>query len=192
MATSRSQLSDLPEPLTVTISEYLNAGSEKLFAEAEETALQQPGRRVCLNFNAASGMDGAGLQLLAIFAVKMVRHGFVLSAAPVPTWLQQIFHLTHLDTLFSIYRSTKRRLPAAAASENAQWSPFIDNVNWPGVPAEANAVNTRGRAPLPPFSGFGPLWQRTYRVALPGVQPIPRAGDGPVARQLLQLLAARE
>ncbi|MGA7273173.1 MAG: hypothetical protein WB239_19050 [Acidimicrobiia bacterium] len=45
------------------------------------------------------------------------------------------------------------------------WAPLIERLG------EDSGVNMGGRRLNGPQQGFGPLWQKTYRVELPGVEP---------------------
>ncbi len=45
------------------------------------------------------------------------------------------------------------------------WAPFIERLG------KDTGVNMGGRRLTGPQQGFGPLWQKTYRVSIPGVKP---------------------
>lgn len=54
------------------------------------------------------------------------------------------------------------------------WATNVDRLKVSGAPAEADNLNVDGRHLTSPLNGFGQLWQKTYRVALTGVQVTPQ------------------
>ncbi|HVE91686.1 MAG TPA: hypothetical protein VNE62_05240 [Actinomycetota bacterium] len=60
-------------------------------------------------------------------------------------------------------------------SRDAQfWSKPVSRLNVSDVPAEALNRNVEGRRVVGPMQGFGKMWQKTYRTALPGVTVSPQ------------------
>jgi hypothetical protein len=55
----------------------------------------------------------------------------------------------------------------------AYWAKPIARLELGEVPAEAVNINVTGRRVVGPVQGFGKLWQKTYRVDLPGVEVTP-------------------
>lgn len=153
----------------LTFSGYIDRSSQTSFAETETLLAGNTSSELSLNLAAVTGMDGAGLQLLTIFLLNLQKSNYRLSATAVPDWCYQLLRLTRLDTILSIDPAS----PGAVMVFNLEWSPPVTQMDCSALPSHAIAVNTRNRLPLTPFSGFGPLWQRTYRVALPGVDLSP-------------------
>ena len=56
----------------------------------------------------------------------------------------------------------------AAPRDAAYWSRSVDRLTVSGVSPDAINLNVQGRRAVGPLQGFGPLWQKTYRVRLPG------------------------
>jgi len=55
----------------------------------------------------------------------------------------------------------------------ANWAKHVSTLRLGEVPAEAINLNVTGKRVVGPIQGFGRLWQKTYRVELPGVQTTP-------------------
>jgi hypothetical protein len=62
-----------------------------------------------------------------------------------------------------------------ARRAQANWARPIDRIKVTDVPTGATNLNVDGREVVSPMQGFGPLWQKTYRVRLAGVQITPQA-----------------
>jgi hypothetical protein len=56
----------------------------------------------------------------------------------------------------------------------ANWARPVGRLSASKVPAGATTINVQGRQVVSPMQGFGPLWQKTYRVRLPGLQITPQ------------------
>src|SRR5687767_777772 len=57
--------------------------------------------------------------------------------------------------------------PSATVGEDA-WAQPVDRLSVRHVPAGAVNLNVEGRAVVGPLQGFGPLWQKTFRVHVSG------------------------
>jgi hypothetical protein len=53
------------------------------------------------------------------------------------------------------------------------WAKPVDRLAGPGVERPAGAINVAGKRPTSPIQGFGRMWQKTYRVRLPGSPTTP-------------------
>ncbi len=53
------------------------------------------------------------------------------------------------------------------------WAAPIDRIKVSEVPTGATNLNVDGREVVSPMQGFGPLWQKTYRVRLTGLAATP-------------------
>ena len=53
------------------------------------------------------------------------------------------------------------------------WAKPVDRMKVGEVPAGATNLNIEGREVMSPMQGFGPLWQKTYRVRLAGAKVTP-------------------
>ena len=59
-------------------------------------------------------------------------------------------------------------------SSQQNWAKLIDRIKVGDVPTGATNLNVDGREVMSPMQGFGPLWQKTYRVRLSGVDVTPQ------------------
>jgi hypothetical protein len=59
------------------------------------------------------------------------------------------------------------------ASRDDAWAKPITKLSVTDVPSGAIAINVQGRQVISPLQGFGQLWQKTYRVRLPGLAMTP-------------------
>jgi len=57
--------------------------------------------------------------------------------------------------------------------EQANWAAPVHRLKVTDVPAGAVNLNVDGREVVSPMQGFGPLWQKTYRVRLAGANVTP-------------------
>jgi hypothetical protein len=65
-----------------------------------------------------------------------------------------------------------------AARDAAYWAKPVSFLALGAVPAEAVNINVTGRRVVGPIQGFGRMWQKTYRVELPGAEVTPAAVVG--------------
>lgn len=66
-------------------------------------------------------------------------------------------------------------LPAEPERRDADnWARPVQRLKVTDVPAGAKNLNVEGREVVSPMQGFGPLWQKTYRVRLSGVTITPQ------------------
>lgn len=61
----------------------------------------------------------------------------------------------------------------SAASRDDAWAKPITKLSVTDVPSGAISINVQGRQVISPLQGFGQLWQKTYRVRLPGLDMTP-------------------
>ena len=59
------------------------------------------------------------------------------------------------------------------ARDEGNWAAPVDRLRVSQVPSGAGGLNVDGREVVSPMQGFGPLWQKTYRVRLSGAQATP-------------------
>lgn len=58
--------------------------------------------------------------------------------------------------------------------EGSTWAPNVSQVSVTAPPPEAMNLNVHGRQLVSPLQGFGQLWQKTFKVRLPGLKASPR------------------
>jgi hypothetical protein len=69
--------------------------------------------------------------------------------------------------------SDKPNKPLGEDPREASWALPVSKLKVEQMPAEAINLNVEGRQVVGPLQGFGQLWQKTYKVRLPGVQMTP-------------------
>ena len=68
---------------------------------------------------------------------------------------------------------TEKTTEEPASRDAANWARQVEQLEVGDVPAEAINRNVDGRRVTGPIQGFGKMWQKTYRVALAGVDVTP-------------------
>jgi hypothetical protein len=63
--------------------------------------------------------------------------------------------------------------PQASPRDAAHWAQRVDTLKVGTVPDGARNINVEGRRVVGALQGFGQLWQKTYRIRLPGVEATP-------------------
>src|SRR5918996_2385919 len=71
---------------------------------------------------------------------------------------------------------TKKEVPATepAVRDAANWANLTPSLELGEVPAQARNINVTGGRQTGPVQGFGKMWQKSYLVALPGVEVSPQ------------------
>jgi len=64
--------------------------------------------------------------------------------------------------------------PTPARKSEETWAKKVERLSVSGASGEGMNMNVEGRQLTSPLNGFGQLWQKTYRVALSGVQVSPQ------------------
>ena len=176
-----------PGIFILELNGFIGAEAEIPFTEAAAHFDPHETQLVAFNFSGVEGMDGSGLQSLVIFLMLFNNSSCRLTAFGVSPGMQPVFKLTGLESMLKVYVDEQEALILHPQAEPVPfhdpscddypplegWSVPVDVADCTALPAEANKVNAEGRKPLPPLAGFGALWQRTYRAALPGVDYSP-------------------
>jgi hypothetical protein len=64
--------------------------------------------------------------------------------------------------------------PEKTERDTPNWAAPVDRLSVTDVPAGASPINIAGREVVSPMQGFGPLWQKTYRIRLHGADLTPQ------------------
>lgn len=67
----------------------------------------------------------------------------------------------------------EHKAPTEPRSDATAWSRAATTLKVGDVPAGAVNLNVDGRRAVGPLQGFGPLWQKTFRLRLPGLDVTP-------------------
>lgn len=70
------------------------------------------------------------------------------------------------------------KAPESRPRDAAYWARYAETLKVSGVAEGATNINVDGRRAVGPLQGFGKMWQKTYRVGLPGAGVEPKAVIG--------------
>ena len=154
------------------------------------TVPQKPGQKgsLLLDFAAVKFMNGLGAYQLVKLDVLARQRGQRLMAVGLNQHYRDILKVTGLDRAVTVYDSRAEAFTAAGVtpdqqpSTNIESKPSFDMTFWakpvvtltvPEMPLQAINRNMQGRKVVGPVDGFGPLWQKTYRLTIdkPGLSP---------------------
>lgn len=147
--------------------------------------------RILLNLSALAQMDAEGAGLLVINATKAGRKRIAISACGLSGPLLDVFHLTGLDRLITLYTDEEDALccrrfleksgltpgPLPATDRTlplSGWAKSVDRLSLSAIPAGAMNINVHGRRTSSPANGFGRLWEKRYRLRLHATDLEPR------------------
>jgi anti-anti-sigma factor len=158
-------------------------GLERIFREAE----RQGKENVVLDFSPVDHMNSAGASVLVKIAVLAQQQRLRLSAFGVNTRYQQIFDLTGLCKGISLIeepsgkmaglsdaevRELQTKMVGKGKQDDRGWVPILTRLQVTEKPEGAMNKNVHSRQVVGPLQGFGPMWQKTYRLVIdkPGLQ----------------------
>ncbi len=141
---------------------------------------------VILDFQAAASMDNTALSMLVRLHNSARHSGKRLLAAGLKGRMMETFHLARLDEGIPCfddinaafkhagYNGQVPQNPVQPAQESTissaedPWAKPVSRLKVKPMPKEAVNLNVQGRRVAGPMQGFGQLWQKTYRISLPG------------------------
>ena len=154
------------------------------------TVPQKPGQKgsLLLDFAAVKFINGLGAYQLVKLDVLARQRGQRLMAVGLNQHYRDVLKVTGLDRAVTVYDSRAEAFTAAGVtpdqqpSTNIESKPSFDMTFWakpvvtltvPEMPLQAINRNMQGRKVVGPVDGFGPLWQKTYRLTIdkPGLSP---------------------
>ncbi len=170
------------DTVILDIRGHLTGSCEKALSNAFDEAVAEASS-ILLNLSALAQMDAEGAGLLLINATKAARKRIAISACGLSGQLLDVFHLTGLDGLITLYSDEEDALccrrfleksgltpgPLPATGQTlplSGWAKSVDRLSLSAIPAGAMNINVHGRRALSPVSGFGRLWEKRYRLRL--------------------------
>jgi anti-anti-sigma regulatory factor len=154
------------------------------------TSPQKPGNKgsLLLDFAAVRFMNGLGAYQLVKLEVGARQRGQRLLGFGVNRHYREVLKVTGLDRAITIYDSRSEAFIAAGITPDKQpptdieskpsfdmtfWAKPVITLKVPQMPPQAINRNMQGRRTAGPVDGFGPLWQKTYRLVIdkPGLTP---------------------
>jgi pyruvate/2-oxoglutarate dehydrogenase complex dihydrolipoamide dehydrogenase (E3) component/anti-anti-sigma regulatory factor len=140
-----------------------------------------------LDFQAVRYISGLGASMLVKLITLAGRRKQKTLACGVNSHYREVLKITGLDTVMAVFDSREAALaslkysgnktaasPTAAPSLDINfWAKPVARLSVPAMPAEAINRNMNGLGIAGPVDGFGPLWQKTYRLIIdkPGITP---------------------
>lgn len=166
----------------------LNSACEEDFSKAfrESTAKH---KNMILNFSHLSHMDADGAGLLVTYLSVAAQKSISMAACGLENSFRDVFRLTRLDEAMPLFDREEAHhglrfrqnitLSHGAPSQYegppvAGWARSVDRLSIRDIPAEAMNINVDGRKTTSPFTGFGRLWDKRYRLRLDDTTLDPR------------------
>lgn len=177
-----------PEASILDIRGNLTVASEKALARAFDGAIKSA-KRILLNLSGLGHMDVEGAGLLLANASRANRKRIAVSACGLPHPYRDVFHLTGLDTVLSLYDDEEEALCCRRFLEKSGlsvsplspdpspppgWARSVDRLSLAGIPVGVMNTNVVGRRTSSPPEGFGRLWEKRYRLCLHDTDLDPR------------------
>lgn len=157
---------------------------KEILAEVEQRRIEN----IVLDFSPIDHMNSAGASVLVKTAVLAKQYNIKLFALGVTTRYQEIFNLTGLCKGISVIKEPLEALTGLSGVEvrdlqammdgkgrqdDAGWSPNLTKLQVTEKPEGAVNKNVNSRRVVGPLQGFGPVWEKTYRLTIDklGLQP---------------------
>ena len=126
-----------------------------------------------LDFSRMESIDVSGLNALVKLHNEARKRGGSLSAVGVSPAYRDVLIASRLDEAISL------DVPACSAGVTDllpewPWARPVRKLKVPVVPRGALNLNIDGLSVAGPVQGFGPLWEKTYQVRLPGISAGPK------------------
>ncbi|MFA5399517.1 MAG: STAS domain-containing protein [Dehalococcoidia bacterium] len=138
-----------------------------------------------LDFHSASSLNNTALSMLVRLHNSTRHGGQRLIAAGLNSHMLDVFRLARLDEGIPCYDDIATALqkagysgqpppellskaPSTETSAADRWAKPVPRLSVKPMPGEAVNLNVSRRRVAGPMQGFGQLWQKTYRISLPG------------------------
>ena len=182
----------------VALNGVITAAAETAMMEALEHAGGKGTRSIILDFAGVSGMDSGGASVVVKFWVSSRSRHMSLVAAGLDSEMKDIFELTELDDVVSLYDNRSQALSAKGISPEipSSVSPKrlevaletssdvkrggalhvakpVQKLHVTKVLRSVSSLNVEGRRPVGPIRGFGQMWEKTYELRFPDSQRTP-------------------
>jgi len=141
-------------------------------------------RSLVLDFSKVTRMNGLGVALLIKLCARATRKGWTVAAWRIPQGLRDILKVTELDQAMSIFGTEAMEFAATGISsvqlsampetgrpsllDASHWAKPVSSLTLPTKIKGARNLNIEGRCAVGPVNGFGPLWQKIFRLSIKG------------------------
>ncbi len=124
-------------------------------------------KHLVLDFSDVQKINSFGACMLLKLSVHCMRRGIDVSAREVSGAIQEILAATELDTVIRVIKNgtdVDSLEQTVDRNPSKYWMRPVTELLVPLMPIEARNLNVHGRRPVGPVSGFGQLWQKTFRL----------------------------
>ena len=144
---------------------------------------------ILLDFINVTRMNGLGATMLVKLQALARRQGRRLYAFGTDKHRRNVFKATGLNRAIPVFEKKKAAQMAAGLdpknftghgntpvppTDTHYWARPVSALDIPPMPAEAINLNMQGRRVVGPVDGFGPLWQKRYRLHIAGTGTTPQ------------------
>ena len=143
---------------------------------------------ILMDFSNVGRIDGLGASMMVKLNALARRRRQVTIAFGMNDQHRAVFDLTGLDHAMQVCRdrveafsvaglpfpATPGLSTPAAADDFTGWARPVARLTVPPLPSQAINLNMAGRRVVGPVDGFGPLWQKTYRLPVKGTSLSPQ------------------
>lgn len=175
-----------PGIVVLDVRGVLDAAAEEALRKAFEDNLGKS-EHILLNFSGLAHMDPEGAGALVECAVRARDKGAGIAAWGLAAPLRDVFRLTRLDEIFTVFESERQALeggdfparrnvfaPTYEGPLQPGWARSVERLSMGFIPDEAMDINVQGRELAGPVRGFGRLWDKRYRLRIEDGAPDPR------------------
>ncbi len=147
-------------------------------------------KNILLSLSELVHVDPEGAGILVKNVALTARNKKGVAAVGLKEDVRDVFRLTRLDEVIAIFDSEtealccpnllERRGPTGTGRSTsvetpaAGWARSIDLISITDIPRAAMNINVQGRHTTSPVKGFGPLWEKRYRLRLGDTDMDPR------------------
>ncbi len=170
-------------------SEIMGIDHRFLEAASAWQGHQRP-RYVALNCSEVSRINGLGAAMFVKFSALCQQRRQEVLAFGLHGDLRTVFAVSEIDQVIRVYNDEDEACAATYSSSCAKefkearqeprplsnaacWAKPVDALCVPLMPAEARNLNVNGLRAVGPVNGFGPLWQKTFQLFIPGSSVAP-------------------
>jgi pyruvate/2-oxoglutarate dehydrogenase complex dihydrolipoamide dehydrogenase (E3) component/anti-anti-sigma regulatory factor len=176
-----------PDICLVELPPELNFADETALLRLSAPPQSAQAGYLLLDFQFVHYINGLGASMLVKLITLASRRKQTTMACGINPHYRNVLKLTGLDSVISVFDSREAALASLNYSGNNSapsptgatpldldfWAKPIARLSVPDMPAEAINRNMNGLGIAGPVDGFGPLWQKTYRLMIdkPGITP---------------------
>ncbi|HOV90016.1 MAG TPA: FAD-dependent oxidoreductase [Syntrophorhabdaceae bacterium] len=163
------------DSLKVGLKGYLHGLCEKTLYFISMDAIKSSKRiEIDLSELEKMDMDGAGIIIKCIFLLSEKNLTMVITG--LDEKLTGLFHLLRIDEIANLDKTLQKH----TQSNNIQnhptlgWAAPMESLSLKNIPDHVMNINVDGRRPTSPALGYGPLWEKRYRLRIENCPATPK------------------